>query len=245
MAGSGKSALTAALTRWIRSKEQSVISVNLDPAAIDLPYKPDVDVRNHVVVDDLMKKYRLGPNGAIIMASDLAADRIGLIKKEMEELKADLAVVDTPGQMEVFAFRECGRFIAREITDDQRIVIYLFDAPFSRNPFNFISSVFLAAAVYNRFLLPQLYVLSKSDLISEKELNRILDWCEDTDLLETAVEKELSGPHRVMTREILRILSEAEIFSSPIPVSSMMNEGMIDLTGDILKVLTGGDKFEV
>ncbi|MFQ6085364.1 MAG: ATP/GTP-binding protein [Candidatus Bathyarchaeia archaeon] len=244
-AGSGKSALTDALVRWFRSEGQNVISVNLDPAVLDLPYRPEVDVRDHVVADDLMRKYKLGPNAAIIMASDLVADRIGLVKEDMEEYRADLAIVDTPGQMEVFAFRESGAFIAREITKDLRLVVYLFDAPFSRNPFNFISSVLLAAAVHNRFLLPQLYTLSKLDLVGKSELERILDWSEDAALLEEAVETQISGPQRVMMREILHVLSSAEIFSTPIPTSAETNEGIIDLAGAILRVFTSGEKYEV
>lgn len=244
-AGSGKSALTDAVVRWYRSEGENVITVNLDPAVIELPYRPDVDVRDHIVVEDLMKRYKLGPNGAIIMASDLVADRIGLIRDDMERFEADLAVVDTPGQMEVFAFRASGHFIATEITRDPKLVAYLIDAPFSRTPFNFISSVLLAAAVYNRFLLPQIYVLSKSDLVSEEEVERILGWCEDTTLLESAVEREMTGPHRVLTREILRVLTEAEVFSTPTPVSAETNEGVIDLAGTVLRIFTGGDKFEV
>jgi GTPase SAR1 family protein len=40
-ASSGKSTLTSALADWLKENEQSVATVNLDPAVISLPYEPD------------------------------------------------------------------------------------------------------------------------------------------------------------------------------------------------------------
>ncbi len=45
-AGCGKSLLTATFSDWLRLKKQNVTSVNLDAAALSLPYNPDVDVRD-------------------------------------------------------------------------------------------------------------------------------------------------------------------------------------------------------
>ena len=75
-AGSGKSLLTASFSEWLKMSKQNVTVVNLDPGALKLPYSPDVDVRNYVNVGDLMEKYGLGPNGALIMAADLIADEL-------------------------------------------------------------------------------------------------------------------------------------------------------------------------
>ena len=72
-AGSGKSLLTSAFSDWLRMKRQHVISVNLDPGVRHLPYAPDVDVREHISLDELMERYMLGPNGGLVLASDLIA----------------------------------------------------------------------------------------------------------------------------------------------------------------------------
>ncbi|RLI20606.1 GTPase, partial [Candidatus Bathyarchaeota archaeon] len=115
-AGSGKSLLTATFNEWLKESKQDVTVVNLDPGALTLPYTPDVDVRDYINVEALMDEYRLGPNGALIMAADLIADQIERISSEVESLKADVVLVDTPGQMELFAFRESGPYIANELT---------------------------------------------------------------------------------------------------------------------------------
>jgi GTPase SAR1 family protein len=103
-AGSGKSLFTAAFSEWLKMAKQDVAVVNLDPGVIKLPYSPDVDIRNYVDVGNLMEKYELGPNGALILAADLIADEIENVTRDVESANADLVVVDTPGQMELFAF---------------------------------------------------------------------------------------------------------------------------------------------
>jgi GTPase SAR1 family protein len=127
MAGSGKSTLTASYLEWLRDADQDVIAANLDPGATALPYNPDIDARNYVDIQKLMLDYKLGPNGALIMASDLLADHLEEIRMEIDDANPDLVLIDTPGQIELFAFREGGRFIARELTQENRAVIYLMD----------------------------------------------------------------------------------------------------------------------
>jgi len=122
-AGSGKSRLTAAFNDWLKMSKQDVAIINLDPGVSSLPYQPDVDVRDYVNVDNLMDEYRLGPNGALIMASDLVADEIEKISKEVEELRSDIVLVDTSGQMELFAFRASGPYIVSELTKEQKVIV--------------------------------------------------------------------------------------------------------------------------
>ena len=133
-AGSGKSLFTAAFAEWLKMSKQDVAVVNLDPGALKLPYQPDVDVRNYVDVGDIMEKYALGPNGALIMAADLIADEIENLTRDIEEAHADFVLVDTPGQMELFAFRASGPYIVNELTKEPKAILYLFDAVFSINP---------------------------------------------------------------------------------------------------------------
>jgi GTPase SAR1 family protein len=102
------------------------------------------------------------------MAADLIADEIDNLTRDIDEAHADLVLVDTPGQMELFAFRASGPYIVNELTKENKALIYLFDAVFSANPLNYVSNMFLSAAVYNRFFVPQIHLLSKSDLIQKR-----------------------------------------------------------------------------
>ena len=242
-AGSGKSLLTAAFNEWLKESKQDVTVVNLDPGALTLPYTPDVDVRDYINVEALMDEYRLGPNGALIMAADLIADQIERVSSEIESLKADVVLVDTPGQMELFAFRESGPYIANELTREPKAIVYLFDSVFSLNPLNYVSNIFLSAAVYNRFFLPQVHVLSKCDLLPKEEVDRIVDWSAKPKALEHAIEEKLQGTRRLLSRNMMKAVYQLGLRFLLIPVSAKTNEGMINFNMALERILAGGEKY--
>ena len=240
MAGVGKTYLTGTFREWLRLKKSNVLALNLDPGAAALTYNPDVDIRSMVNISQIMKDYQLGPNGALIMATDLIADHLEEVKLIIEDNLPDILLVDTPGQIELFAFRECGPFIVKNISAEPKAVLYLLDAPFSKNPRNFISNMFLAAAVYNRLLEPQIYALSKSDLIDENCLDKIITWTQDFDSLTDALNKELPV-HSVMMREVAEAIEKIGLINEPIPISSKDMRGFIDLLAYISRILTKGE----
>ena len=242
-AGSGKSLLTAAYSEWLKMQKQDVVTVNLDPGVLELPYSPDVDVRDYIDVVSLMDEYKLGPNAALIMAADLIAEEISKIAAEIEALNPDIVLVDTPGQMELFAFRASGPYIVNEITNEPKAIIYLFDSVFCMNPLNYVSNLFLSAAVYNRFLIPQIHVLSKCDLLDSENVNRIVDWSAKPKMLEDAIEEKLSGTKRILSREIMKAIYNLGMRFLLIPVSAKTNEGMINLNAALERVLAGGDRY--
>jgi GTPase SAR1 family protein len=242
-AGSGKSLLTAAFSEWLKMSKQDVAIVNLDPGALTLPYSPDIDARDYISVDKLMDEYGLGPNGALIMAADLLADGIEKISREIEELKSDIVLVDTPGQMELFAFRASGPFIVSEITREPKVIVYLFDSVFSMDPLNYVSNLFLSAAVYNRFLLPQLHILSKCDLLPEEKVNQIVDWSANPNALENAIEQKLEGTKRLLSRNMMKAIYQLGLKFLLIPVSAKTNEGMVNFNMSLERILTCGDKY--
>ena len=241
-AGSGKSLLTAAFNEWLKVGKQKTATVNLDPGALTLPYVPDIDIRDYINIRELMEKYRLGPNGALIMAADLIAEQAERLGREIEDLKSDAVIVDTPGQMELFAFRASGPYIVNELTKEPKALVYLFDTVFSSNPLNFVSNVFLSAAVYNRFFVPQVHVLSKCDLLPPEEVNRIVDWSANPKALETEIEEKLSGTKRLLSRDMIHVIYRLGLRFLLIPVSAKTNDGLINLSTALERILAGGEK---
>lgn len=242
-AGSGKSLLTASFSEWLRVNEQNVATLNLDPGAVRLPYTPDIDIRDYVTVDEIMEEYGLGPNGALIMAADLIASEIEKIRREIEDLNPDLILVDTPGQMELFAFRASGPYIAREISKEPKAIIYLFDSVFSLDPLNYVSNMFLSAAVYMRFLLPQLHVLSKCDLVSSEDVDKIIEWSEDRIALEEAINGKLNGDKRLLSYRLSKIIYELGLSFPLISVSAKIYEGFIELNAALERIFSRGEKI--
>jgi GTPase SAR1 family protein len=242
-AGSGKSLLTKALSDILRSKDLDTITVNLDPGVLNLPYEPEVDVRNLLTVNEIMEKYSLGPNGAMIMASDLLAVKLDEINEEVAQLRPDYVLVDTPGQMELFAFRASGPYVARELDFESKLVLYLFDAVFSNDPTNFVSNLFLFTAVFHRFLLPQYSVLSKVDLLPEKEIEKMVLWSQDPSELELAVQSQLTGDIRLISKDLLNAIAGLEQNSTLFPVSATTYEGLLELDAAIQRQFRGGEEI--
>ena len=80
-----------------------------------LPYTCDIDVRDYVDIVSIMQQYDLGPNGALIMAYDLIASKIDNIQNEVNRINQDYLIVDTPGQIELFAYRASGHFLVENL----------------------------------------------------------------------------------------------------------------------------------
>ena len=242
-AGSGKSLLTSAFAEWLKMAKQDVAILNLDPGVVTLPYTPDLDVRDYVNIANIMEEYRLGPNGALIMAADLIAEQADTLSSEIEELNADLVLVDTPGQMELFSFRASGPYIAKELTNEPKTIVYLFDSVFSLNPLNYVSNLFLSAAVYNRFLIPQTHVLSKCDLLPPEKVDSIVGWSADSKTLEAAIDEKLEGTKRLLSRDMMHAIYGLGLRFLLIPVSAKTNDGMTNLNMVLERIFEGGDKF--
>lgn len=242
MAGCGKSSLTAAYSEWLKNADQDVLTVNLDPGATALPYNPDIDARRYVDIEKLMLDYKLGPNGALIMASDLLGDKVEEIRGEVEDANPDILLADTPGQIELFAFREGGRFIANQLTDDSRAIMYLMDAPFTRSPLNFVSTVYLAAAIYSRIAQPQVYCLSKSDLVTNEEIEMIANWTIERETFEESLRTVEEQSMSTISSNLANAIFDTGLLSEPIPVSSKNNSGLVDLNAAITRILTGGEE---
>jgi hypothetical protein len=242
-AGSGKSLLTAAYSEWLRIAKQDVATANLDPGVLKLPYKPDIDIRDYIDIEELMDKYELGPNGALVMAADLIADQIETIAKDADDLNPDVLIIDTPGQIELFAFRASGPFIATELTKQPKAILYLFDSLFSLNPLNYVSNLFLSSAVYYRFLIPQVPVLSKTDLLLPEDMNTIIDWSVKPQTLELAIEEKLDGTKRLLSRNMMRAIYRLGLRFPLTPISAKTNEGMLNLNAALERIFTAGDQY--
>lgn len=242
MAGSGKSTLTAAYLEWLRSGDRDVLVLNLDPGATALPYSPDIDARKYVDVEKLMLDYQLGPNGALIMASDLLGDHLEEIRGEIEDANPDLVLVDTPGQIELFAFRESGRFIAQQLTGDERALIYVLDSPFSRSPLNFTSNLYLAAAIYSRIMQPLVYALTKADLVTEREIDEIVNWATEPESFDLALRTSEELNLSIITRDLANAVFNTGLLTEPIPVSAKVNSGLLELNAAVTRILTRGEE---
>ena len=222
-----------------RDPEISAITLNLDPGVKILPYNPDIDIREFIVLEDIMTEYGLGPNGAMILASDLMVNYLDEVKDEIDEYNPDWIFVDTAGQLELFAFRDTGPLIASSLGfgSIQRAVCFLFDSNLVLRPNGFISTLLLAASVQFRFRrIPQINVLSKVDLLSEEQIEMIVNWSQDFKALEDSTNERESGLIRELSMLISDVFVQMGSTSELIPCSIKEEDGLDILFGSIQRV---------
>ena len=242
-AGSGKSLLSSKLYEYYTKNGAFAAVLNLDPGVESVPYTCDIDVRDFVDYVSIMQQYDLGPNGALVMANDLIASKIDDIKNEVDRVNPDYLIVDTPGQIELFAYRSSGRFIVENISSEEKTSIFLFDGSLITSPVNFVSIALLATSIRLRLNLPTVNVLTKTDLIGDK-LKEILQWSSNLKRLEDAISKEADGDTYTLTTNILRGLNLSGFAQGLIPISNVTGEGFINLESALSRILNLGEEVE-
>ena len=242
-AGSGKSLLTSKLYDYYTQNGAFVAALNLDPGVENIPYTCDIDVRDYVDLVSVMKNYDLGPNGALVMANDLIASKIDDIRNEVERVNPDYLIVDTPGQIELFAYRSSGRFIIENITAEEKTNIFLFDGALITTPINFVSLALLATSIRLRLSLSTINVITKTDVIGGK-LKEIIQWSSNIRSLENSIAKESDGETYTLATNILRGLNLSGFAQGLIPVSNQTGDGLVNLEGALSRILNLGEEVE-
>ena len=165
-AGSGKSTFVKNFSEYL--KDYDVKVVNLDPAS-DPIYKADRDVRKFVKTEDVMRKYGLGINGALLKSIDLALEHMDKLIVE-----GDYVIYDTPGQMELFLYSKSGLSMAEKIANSNwSVCLFVVDSEVASTPENFASIVAQNAVISLRLSMPTVTVFNKCDVINI-DLNEVL-----------------------------------------------------------------------
>tara|TARA_B100002003_G_scaffold75658_1_gene70643 strand:- start:140 stop:898 length:759 start_codon:yes stop_codon:yes gene_type:complete len=240
-AGAGKSLLTSILKTWYSDKGATTIAVNLDPGAFSLPYTPDVDVKDHIDLPSIMDSYQLGPNGALIFASDMISTRLPEIQEQVDTLNPDYAIFDTPGQVELFAYRQSGPYFIEKFVCDAKCSIFLFDSTLVSNAINYVSIALLAASLKMRLNVPQIAALSKRDIVGD-HWKKLLEWSSDSLKLEEALFEEKRCTEYVLSSDILRNLVKSDFYYELIPFSSITQDGILNLSAMLSRILSGGEE---
>ncbi|MEX2683886.1 MAG: ATP/GTP-binding protein [Candidatus Sigynarchaeota archaeon] len=167
-AGSGKTTLTKALYNYTRESGifHDVRSCNLDPGSRD-DFPWDIDVRSMLTVDNIMEKYGIGPNGALMKAYEVMAERVDALFACLEHSRSDLFIIDAPGQLEPLIFSDIGnRLIDRmkELFDDL-IAIFLIPGDIINTPSSFAFVLLTLTGLHLTIHAPLLHAVSKADLL--------------------------------------------------------------------------------
>ncbi len=243
-AGAGKTTYVRAFAQWMQSAGYDAVVVNLDPGNEGSEFEPDVDIREWVRLTDLQDEYGLGPNGAQVAAADMIALKIFEVKQAVQELKTDYVLVDTPGQIELFAFREASKAIVDALSGDRSVIAFLFDPALARNPAGFVSLLMLSATVEFRFRLPMVNLLSKADVLTPDQLAEIAGWSDDPSQLYEAVSRDTPTPDVQLSTELFRAIETMGPLVGLVPTSAKEGTGLDAFYESCQRVFGGGEDLE-
>ena len=163
-AGSGKSLLTKNFGLYLESEGYTVKYLNLDPGVLKIPYKADFDIREKFTVEKIMRSEGLGPNGAILKAMDMLAD-----VSFPSFNGVDFTLVDTPGQLEPFIFRDAGRKIVEKLGDC--VCIFIVDLTASKQ--NLVGFYLYSLVAKYTLNVETVIILNKVDLLNRNEIEKV------------------------------------------------------------------------
>ncbi|MDD3492996.1 MAG: ATP/GTP-binding protein [Candidatus Thermoplasmatota archaeon] len=243
-AGSGKSSLTRAFREWCLRNRYDAITVNLDPGVVNLPYTPDVDVREWISLEEVMQDYGLGPNGAQVVCADMLALNAVEVEERIGEFRTEYVLMDTPGQLELFVFRSTGRVMVEQLDPRQSLLAFVIDPALATTPTNFVSQLMLSAITQFRMGIPLLNLLSKIDIVEREALDMMLTCGKKPERLYQDVMVKSPTLHYQFSQGLLTIIKEMEAHTSLLPVSNETLEGMEDLYTSIQHIFMGGEDLE-
>lgn len=127
------------------------------------------DIRDSVKYKQVMEKYNLGPNGAIVTSLNLFSTKFAQLMEHLGKVNAenthDIAIIDTPGQIEVFTWSASGQIITECLASTfPTVVVYVMDLERSTSPGTFMSNMLYACSILYRAKLPFIVVLNKVSL---------------------------------------------------------------------------------
>lgn len=188
-AGSGKSTYCHAMQEHCAAKVAGgapigtthVSVANLDPAAEHFEYEPVFDVRDLINVTEVMEELGLGPNGALLYCMEYLLENLDWLHDELEQFgDDDYLLLDCPGQLELYTHVPVQKRMLDAVSGwgyaGSMVSVFCIDAAFCIDASKFLSGSLLSLSAMIALELPHVSVLTKCDLMSEQEVDRILNY---------------------------------------------------------------------
>lgn len=170
--------------------------MNLDPAAEEFEYEPDLDIKDLISLEDVMEEMGLGPNGGLIYCFEFLLQNLDFLTEAMDTLTDEyLIIIDMPGQIELYTHVPVVPELVRYLTKDGSLNInlcaaYLLEATFVVDRAKFFAGTLSAMSAMLMLELPHVNIMSKMDLVkgtmTKREMKKFL--APDVSLIEEAEE---------------------------------------------------------
>ncbi|KAF4868305.1 GPN-loop GTPase 1 [Colletotrichum sp. SAR 10_70] len=199
MAGSGKTTFMRRINSYLHGKKEPPYVINLDPAVLNVPFESNIDIRDSVNYEEVMKQYNLGPNGGILTSLNLFATKVDQIVNLLDKRAApDPAnpdkkpikniLVDTPGQIEVFVWSASGTILLESLASSfPTVIAYVIDTPRTTSTSTFMSNMLYACSILYKTKLPMILVFNKTDV---QDATFAKEWMTDFEAFQEALQRD-------------------------------------------------------
>jgi len=213
-AGSGKSTFCAALIQHLRNSKRSCVYVNLDPAAEEFDFEPDVDIKDLICLEDIMDETGLGPNGGLMACFDFLLENLDWLDEELGDgSEESLTIFDCPGQIELYTHVPILPILSRHLRirhDFSLCAAYLLESTFIVDKAKFFAGTLSAMSAMIMLEIPHLNILSKVDLIknqvSKRELKKYLD--PDPSIITTDIHAQTNPRFHSLNEAIVGLIDD-------------------------------------
>lgn len=194
-AGAGKTTFCSSLIEHLHNVRRSCFYVNLDPAAEEFVFQPDLDIRELISLEDVMEDMSLGPNGGLMYCFDFLLQNLDFLTDGLEALTDEyLIIFDMPGQIELYTHVPLLPSLIQHLSragplNMSLCAAYLLESTFIEDRSKFFAGTLSAMSAMIMLEMPHVNILSKMDQIkdhvSRKELKRFTGV--DVNLLEDVI----------------------------------------------------------
>ncbi|EON63871.1 GPN-loop GTPase 3 like protein [Coniosporium apollinis CBS 100218] len=199
-AGAGKTTFCSALIQHLQHNRRSCYYVNLDPAAEDFAYEPDIDIKDLISLEDVMEEMGLGPNGGLIYCFEFLLENLDFLTEPLEPVTEEyLIIIDMPGQIELYThvpiLPTLVKTLMRGSLNINMCAAYLLESTFVVDRPKFFAGTLSAMSAMLMLEMPHINILSKMDLVKgtvpRRELKRFID--PDAGLLDDDPARDITG----------------------------------------------------
>lgn len=197
--GSGKTTFMQRINAHLHGKDEPPYVINLDPAVLNVPFDANIDIRDSVNYEEVMKQYNLGPNGGILTSLNLFATKVDQIVNLLEKRAKpdpekpdrkpiDRIIVDTPGQIEAFVWSASGTILLESLASSfPTVIAYVIDTPRTASTSTFMSNMLYACSILYKTKLPMILVFNKTDV---KDASFAKEWMTDFEAFQDALRQD-------------------------------------------------------
>mmetsp|Transcript_3437 Transcript_3437/g.5719 ORF Transcript_3437/g.5719 Transcript_3437/m.5719 type:complete len:280 (-) Transcript_3437:35-874(-) len=252
-AGSGKSTYCHAMQSHAATltRKRNIHVANLDPAAEHFGYHLAFDVRDLISVQDVMEELGLGPNGALVYCMEYLMQNLEWLQEKLDSYDDDeYIILDCPGQLELYTHIP----IMRRIIDQMRLWgfessmmgVFCVDATFLTDTAKFLSGSLLSLSAMIALELPHVNVLTKCDLMSEEDVEKMLSIESASQMWDLEQYDNADRKHKryKLTEAICSLLDDYTMVSF-LPLNITQEESMNHVLATIDHTIQYGENQEV